>query len=174
MNFKNKKTILSNFFMAYNEEMLSYAINKLNNKEIAQDLVQETFLSAFEGFESFNKKSSSKTWLYGILNKKIADHFRRLQRIVNSKDYYLIKDNISNENTHPLDSQEFLGIYKKALISLPKLWRKILFAKYIENIPSFEICKKYAITKENYWQIIHRSKEHLKKHINTFHFFNSK
>jgi len=46
---------------AYIKEMLHYSINKVRQKEIAEDLVQETFLSAYQSYESYNgKKAYSK------------------------------------------------------------------------------------------------------------------
>jgi RNA polymerase sigma-70 factor (ECF subfamily) len=39
--------------------------------EIAEDLVQDTFLAAFHKIDSFEGKSQPKTWLFSILNNKV-------------------------------------------------------------------------------------------------------
>jgi RNA polymerase sigma-70 factor (ECF subfamily) len=46
-------------------------IFKTSSKEIAEDLVQDTFLAAFHKIDSFEGKSQPKTWLFSILNNKV-------------------------------------------------------------------------------------------------------
>jgi RNA polymerase sigma-70 factor (ECF subfamily) len=49
---------------------------KTSSKEIAEDLVQDTFLAAFHKIDSFEGKSQPKTWLFSILNNKVIDYYR--------------------------------------------------------------------------------------------------
>jgi RNA polymerase sigma-70 factor (ECF subfamily) len=44
------------------------------------DVVQEIFLVVHRRLESFEARSSTKTWLYGILRRVVADHRRSLRR----------------------------------------------------------------------------------------------
>jgi RNA polymerase sigma-70 factor (ECF subfamily) len=60
----------------YSEDLLSWAYHKTFNQQMAEDLVQDTFLSAVQGFHSFQGKSEPKTWLIAILNNKIRDYYR--------------------------------------------------------------------------------------------------
>lgn len=46
----------------------------------AEDVMQETFLGAFQGMRGFRGRSSVKTWLIGILNRRAARHHRRRMR----------------------------------------------------------------------------------------------
>ncbi|HID38429.1 MAG TPA: sigma-70 family RNA polymerase sigma factor, partial [Calditrichaeota bacterium] len=49
-------------------------------KGLAEDLVQDTFLSALKSYSSFGQRSSLRTWLVSILRNKIVDHYRRVVR----------------------------------------------------------------------------------------------
>ena len=60
----------------YTKNLFNYTITKVQQKEIAEDLVQETFLSAYQSYENFKNKSNLKTWLFSILKHKIADYYR--------------------------------------------------------------------------------------------------
>jgi RNA polymerase sigma factor (sigma-70 family) len=60
----------------HGDYLFSLARYKLNDAELARDLVQETFLAAIKGIVFFRGDSSEKTWLVRILNNKIIDHFR--------------------------------------------------------------------------------------------------
>ena len=57
----------------YGDYLYSYAMSKLFSKDLAEDLLQETFLSAFQSKDNFKGNSNEKTWLVSILKRKIAD-----------------------------------------------------------------------------------------------------
>src|ERR1700709_2963861 len=57
--------------------MFNYAITRINDEELAKDLVQETFLAALEKVDKFEGKSSERTWLTAILRNKIIDVYRK-------------------------------------------------------------------------------------------------
>jgi len=61
----------------YGNELYGFAFSKLSKQEVAEDLVQDTFLSALNAMDSFKGKSSERTWLYTILKNKIADYYRK-------------------------------------------------------------------------------------------------
>ncbi len=46
------------------------------SKEVAEDLTQEVFYQALKGFDTFNKKSTLQTWLFGIAKNRLKNHFR--------------------------------------------------------------------------------------------------
>src|ERR1700744_1714788 len=57
--------------------LYAYAISRINDEEQAKDVVQETFLAALEKVNSFEGKSSERTWLTAILRNKIVDVYRK-------------------------------------------------------------------------------------------------
>ena len=60
----------------YGDDLMGYACSRVRSIGDAEDLVQETFLAAVRGYESFRHESSAKTWLLGILRRKIVDFYR--------------------------------------------------------------------------------------------------
>ena len=76
--------------LRYKLRLASY---KLNDAELARDLIQKTFLSAIKATESFRGDSSEKTWLVRILNNKIIDHFRASKKEIPMSEYL---DNTEN------------------------------------------------------------------------------
>jgi len=61
----------------YGDMLLSYALSRLNHRDTAEDLVQETFLAAWKQRDDFANRSRFSTWLVSILRHKITDHYRR-------------------------------------------------------------------------------------------------
>ena len=60
----------------YSDFLYRYAYSRVNDTTTAEDLVQETFLSALKAYENFDGKSSERTWFVSILKHKIIDCLR--------------------------------------------------------------------------------------------------
>lgn len=65
----------------YGDELYRFALSRVSAAEVAEELVQETFLSALNGLATFRAEASERTWLFVILRRKIIDHYRRQARI---------------------------------------------------------------------------------------------
>ena len=50
----------------YSEQIYRVALKMLNNESDAEDILQETFLKAFNAVKNFQERSSISTWLYRI------------------------------------------------------------------------------------------------------------
>ena len=170
---------LSSWVEKYTNDLLAYTLTKVSDLEIAQDIVQETFVAAVKALPNFKGNSAPKTWLIGILKRKVADYYRKKNRdmtsnnvevesIERSETYFL--DNGSwqagmNEWTpdlHLLDDKSFNLVFKDCMNNLPENWNYAIRQKFLEGTSSAEICKVLDITPTNYWQIIRRAKLHVK------------
>src|SRR3990172_6517610 len=76
----------------YGDALFRYAMLRLNNPALAEDIVQEPFLAALKTRDSFAGQSSEKTWLVGILKHKIIDHFRKTSHEHAVEDITAISD----------------------------------------------------------------------------------
>lgn len=178
---ENSKVIISNWVNKYSDELYSWAFYKTTNKEIAEDLVQDTFISAFSNYDKFQEKSTPKTWLFSILRNKIIDYYRKKANefsisneeyknslkisddLFNDSDGWIEVSDITCENW--LDNPEFIQILSKCKNKLPKNWQFIIQAKYVLGQDSKQVCTELGITTSNFWQITHRAKLLLKKCI---------
>jgi RNA polymerase sigma-70 factor (ECF subfamily) len=156
----------------HSDYLLSFAMSKLKDIDLAKDLVQDTLVSAITKLNTFEQRSKLRTWLTSILNRKIIDHWRKaetrytdpvssffsqddnkghwLDSQGNNKTLETIEDQISKEETNV----ELADCLEK----LPEKWKGVVASKYLEEKDSEEICKDFEITSSNLWVIIHRSK----------------
>jgi len=178
---ENTKALFESWVNQFSDELFSWAYHKTSSKETAEDLVQDTFLSAFHKIDTFEGKSSPKTWLFSILNNKIIDHYRKKSKkfIISADDYTQQikttdgffdehdkwKKTADNEEQHWLDNPDFNTILQSCIKNLPENWQFIIQSKYILDKKSTDICQELNITVSNYWQISHRAKLLLKKCI---------
>ncbi len=178
---QNSKTTISKWLTEYGDELYSWAFYKTSNKEIAEDLVQETFIAAFINFDKFQEISTPKTWLFSILKNKIIDFYRKKSKefsisyqdyakpvqqsddLFNEEEGWNEISDISSQNW--LDNPEFNSILAKCIKKLPENWQFVIQSKYILDADSKQICQELSITQSNYWQIQHRAKLLLKKCI---------
>lgn len=178
----SKREVITYWVKSYTGEFFNYAFQRTSCNETAEDLVQETFLAAYENFDSFKGNSSPKTWLYAILKHKIIEYHRNVIKgpptsnfnIDNYSKYFnhagnwldsqLIR-NQEMEEVSLLDNQLFLNTLDICLSNLPEPWRLAVQLKYLSSKKSAEICKELHITTSNYWQIIHRAKLKLRNCI---------
>lgn len=167
---------------AHADYLYGFAITRINNEELARDLVQDTFLAALQKTTGFQGKSSERTWLTAILKNKIIDVYRKkssgLQNITekeaedeqndffNADDGHWTKSSgpkeFGIEDTDKLVGKEFEAIMKRCLQKLPALWMSVFTMKHIDEEPTETICTELKVTQANFWVIIHRAKLNLR------------
>jgi len=140
--------VLEQLYRQYVDRVYSVVFHQVGqNKSVAEDIVQETFLSALKSIGKFHGKSKLYTWLCSIAYHKVADFYRqqgrharrdeqsssidatKLQRIKDSDPHVLSK----------LESEEDRQVIEQALLSLPLDYRQVLIFKYVEQMPVTEI-----------------------------------
>lgn len=174
----------NNWTKTYANELFGYAMNKTSNTELAEDLVQETFLAGLKSLSNFKGQSSERTWLFSILKFKIADYYRKAStkyEINNSKlgteddsyiDNYFTEDGDWKEKAAPQDwginystsieNKELSNALNGCIEKLPNNQKQIVLLKLVEEEETEIVCKELNITPTNYWVIIHRAKLQLR------------
>ena len=180
MNGSNNILKPSDWLANYGDYLFSLAMVKTGNKETAEDLVQETFLSAYKARDTFKQDSTEKTWLTAILKNKIIDFYRKKDVLKEVSNYISdtetsFDDNFfSSEDGHwlsesapqawssqadaKLNSNEFNSIIQYCIQKMPHRLVPVFIAKYLEEDKAENICKEFDITPSNYWVMIHRAK----------------
>ena len=61
----------------YHSRLLDFVFRQVHDRELADDIVQSTFIKIFEGAAGYRMKASFKTWMYTIVLNLIRDEHRR-------------------------------------------------------------------------------------------------
>lgn len=167
----------------YADYLYSYVTTRINDKELARDLVQETFLAALEKVEKFEGRSSERTWLTAILKNKVIDVYRKKssgicketevgaddyeqEAFFNAGDGHWKTEHqpkaFGIEEYNPLAIKELDDILQKCMKKLPSLWLSVFTMKHIDDEDTETICGELKITASNFWVIIHRAKVNLR------------
>ncbi|UAY56642.1 sigma-70 family RNA polymerase sigma factor [Arachidicoccus terrestris] len=167
----------------YADYLYAYASTRINDRDLARDLVQETFLAALQRIDKFEGRSSEKTWLTAILKNKIIDVYRK--KAGRQKDHIYSSDSSAaeddffemdtghwKEGKYPatfgieqpdiIEQKEFQRILLDCIQKLPPLWASVFNMKYIDEEASEKICAALQLTTSNFWVISHRTKVNLR------------
>lgn len=171
-----KSEVLKNWVEQYSGSLLKRAMYLLSDKEEAQDVVQEVFIAAFSSFESFEGKSQPLTWLMTILNRKVADFYRKkykhephisLDRFFDEtgswKNSDVLNDWNSSSETELLDDIDFTSALEKCIEDLPSKWKIPLKMYYLQEKKAPEVSQELDVSTTNLWKILQRGRMQLRE-----------
>jgi len=181
----NTNQRIAQLFKDYADYLYNFAISRVSDPHVAEDLVQETFISALKNYSSFKAKSKESTWLTAILKNKIIDHYRKkvkqylhdsIDRLSATDEFFddkgsWYKDQKPSkwdfDTDRDLEQQEFYKTLQGCITNLNEIHRIAFVMKHMDDVNTDEICKELSITASNYWVIMHRAKLQLRKCLET-------
>ena len=165
---------------AYGDALYRFALQRVKQIEVAEDLVQETFLAAVQAQARFKGQSSEKTWLFSILKHKLIDYYRKQKTRNRSEvltddedavDRMFKADGHWQEPPTPWhgdpgrshDVREFLDAFYDCLGHLPERTAKVFAYREIDGLSTDDICQRLEISASNCWVILYRARMLLRK-----------
>ncbi|MEW6210708.1 MAG: sigma-70 family RNA polymerase sigma factor [Acidobacteriota bacterium] len=164
----------------HGDALFRYALVRLRDHSLAEEMVQETLLAALQSHDKFAGQSSERTWLVGILKHKIVDHFRRLSRerpadpdpispevaqLFDESGYWHHDQGPVDWGADPardFERMEFQKILDRCLSELPQRTATAFALREMEEMTSEEICKVMGVTTTNLWVMLHRARAHMR------------
>ena len=64
----------------HGDALFKFAMLRVRNNHLAEDLVQETLIKGIKAFDKFRGDASVRTWLFQILRNEISSYFRSAKR----------------------------------------------------------------------------------------------
>lgn len=159
----------------HSDALFRFAMRQVQRQEVAEDLVQETFVAALKSRHTFRGDSTERTWLVSILKHKLLDHVRKQRQEMKSASDSAGDDWIDALFTdkgrwkHPpakwdqrpdevLQQAEFLQVFATCQSHLPKHLGTVFQLREMEQNSAEEICKQLRITETNLWVMLHRAR----------------
>jgi len=168
----------------YGDYLYRYAVPRVANAEDAEDLVQETFLSALEAVSEFRGDSAVRSWLFSILRRKIIDYYRKkghrddhevYGEYHESSDFYAegaMKGRWKPEAA-PRDwrrdpevqteTEGFLQALHRCIKQLSSGLAAAFTLRELEEMDTHSICKELEITSSNLWVRLHRARTQIRQ-----------
>ncbi len=169
----------------HGDMLFRFAVMRLRDESLAEDMVQETLLSAIQSLQSYGGKSTERTWLTGILKHKIIDHYRKNSKEIqitdedtdlSGVDHFFERPDkwdghwaISLRPVDPeqspeqvMERNEFWDV-EGCLAALPECVASVFTLREMDGLTSEEICDVLSLSASNFWVIMHRARMQLRR-----------
>jgi RNA polymerase sigma-70 factor, ECF subfamily len=132
----------SGLYNQYKNRVFGFLVKMTSDKEIAEDLLQDTFLAAMRNVSQFDRSRSFLSWIFGIAHKRTIDYFRH----------------VKVENEHQADTDKSIGsgpdmpddnlsnaririAVNEAIKTLEPTQKEVFLLRELGNVPFNEIAK---------------------------------
>lgn len=166
----------------YADYLFNYAITRVNDTYMAEELVQETFIAGLKSMKNFKGEATERTWLVSILKRKIIDQYRKSNSkkgqaevrmdfsTTSEQDGDWLEEQVEdtatlNAESH-LENKELGLAIEICLEKLPIKQAEVFKQKTILEQETETICKEHNISASNLWVIIHRARVQLMQCLN--------
>jgi RNA polymerase sigma-70 factor (ECF subfamily) len=173
--------------------LIRMALRYVADRDVAEEVVQDTWIAVIDGIKHFEGRSSLSTWMFSILIHKAKDRGVRESKHINFSALESIDEHGGEEAVDPsrfhasselaghwalppqpwdehtperlLASKQAFAALNQALDELPRGLREVLVLKDVEGLESDEICAQLKITETNLYVRLHRARERVRQAV---------
>lgn len=149
--------------------LMAFALRAVRSPDVARDLVQETYLAAIEAHGRFEGRSTLRTWMVGILSRKIVDHFRRGRRelVVDVPPESELPSKFApmppTAPDRALDDRAAMRVIDRSLGDLSELERMAVLLCDVEQLARSDACSALDVKPTHLRVLLHRGRHKLRK-----------
>lgn len=176
----------------YHGPLFRLAMAYVRDHGVAEDVVQETWLTCLRSLDRFEGRSSLKTWIFGILINIARSRRRKESRLLPLTSLFRGDDSDSRRPTVdpdrfgsngmwttppdswsnvPLSSvlqAETLERVKAAIEDLPMKQREVIVLRDVAGLEAVEVCQLLSISAENQRVRLHRGRAAVRKMLEAY------
>ncbi len=157
----------------YSQKVFHLAFSLARDREMADDLAQETFIKAFYALPNFRHESEFGTWLYRITVNKAKDYFRKKARISkmsleNLREGLHVEEDEIRRKEKEVDEEQKRKLIYQCLQTLPQKHQVVLTLRDIQGLPYEKIADILSISPGTVDSRLHRARKMLRKKLTPF------
>jgi RNA polymerase sigma-70 factor (ECF subfamily) len=174
--------------------LIRMAMGYVADREVAEEVVQDTWMAVIESLNRFEGRSSLRTWVCGILIHKAKDRGVREKRHTTFSAFESYDDD-NDEAVDPsrfqqsgewaghwafppqpwddqtpetlLASKQAVDCMQRAIEALPATLKEVLILRDVEGVEAKEVCEMLNITETNLYVRLHRARERVRAAVET-------
>ncbi|MBA3444037.1 MAG: sigma-70 family RNA polymerase sigma factor [Gemmatimonadales bacterium] len=171
-----KETAYRELIRRYERPVFALLFRMVRDRELAEDLAQETFVKALNAIESYRPEFKFSSWIFKIGNNAAIDHLRRRELDTLSLDgsphaetpeaMQATALQIGARQESPLDTveaKELGGAIEAAIGSLRPEYRSCILLRHVEGRPYEEIAEILNLPLGTVKTYIHRARNELRQ-----------
>lgn len=160
------------------EGVYRLALRLMRNEAEAEDVMQDTFLSAFRGIDKFDGRSSLRTWLYRIAYNAAIMRLRKRRPEFVSLDEALEQPegaplpqaffDWSSLPQRELEKAEVRDEMERAIRDLPENLRAVFVMRELEELSTEETARALGVSAEAVKTRLHRARLWLRERLTAY------
>ncbi len=124
----------------YKQGIYAFSLRMLRNENEAEDVLQDTFLKAYECKSKLIELESLRAWLFTVARNKCLNKIR--QRKIRQHETFDESVQSSGRSIHKeLEKHELVELVGKAISSLSPDYREVIILREYQNLSYDEICQ---------------------------------
>jgi RNA polymerase sigma-70 factor (ECF subfamily) len=153
----------------YNQRMYRICMSIVHNSFDSEDIMQNSYLKAYENLPAFKFESKFSTWLTKILINECLLYKKRTQRVtlLNERNF---RDELNDETPiYNAMNTELRNILENALIKLPEKYRLVFVMREVEDMSTAETMECLSLSESNVKVRLNRAKELLRTSLSQYY-----
>lgn len=150
------------FVMRFGDSIYAYIRSRLAPRyEQVEDLVQETFLAAWESLGAYGGSGSLQGWLMGIARHKVEDHYRmrlRAPEPIDDLNEDAVALTIEPKALQMMEQGQLNARTQQVLASLPETYRLALIWRYWDKASARDMALKTGKTEKAIERLLARAR----------------
>ena len=152
-----------NIWLSYHGKLLNFIISKVDDKTIAEDILQNVFLKIYTKIKTLKEEQQLESWLYQITRNTIIDYYRT-NKSEKALPEWLAQPQESNQEKI---RKELSSCLIPMVMQLPPQYRTAILMSVLENKTQKEIAKKENISLSGAKSRVQRGRKLLKEMLYT-------
>jgi RNA polymerase sigma-70 factor, ECF subfamily len=174
--------------------LIRIAMRYVASRDVAEEVVQETWIAVFSSIDRFEGRSSLRAWICGILIHKAKDRGVREQRSRPFSDFEFDDDRSGDaiglsrsgwyrdfsghrsfsrqlwDKRTPeklLLSKQAMDCMQRAIDALPRTLKEVLIIRDVDGLETNEVCARLNLTETNFYVRLHRARQQVRMTLET-------
>ena len=159
-------------FERYSRPVISFIFDMVNDRALAEELTQETFVRAFRSIHTMRRETKLSTWLFGIARNVARESLRTRARANNHVDLAdkSVMD-LSDQKPVPVEgllSKELNELIRRSLAALDEDKRLVFTLKVLHQCSYEEIATITGFSLAKLKTDLHRARAEMRKRIGAY------
>lgn len=147
----------------YVQTIYRYVLSRVGNSHEAEDIVSQTFMSAYQSLGKYRERGQFSAWLFRIAQNKMNDHFRQSRREVGLEAVGEVLEREDALGT--LIRAEELSRIRSIISHLDKEEQELIRLRYVADLSFVEIAemlgRREDAVKKSVYRLLARLKSEL-------------
>lgn len=158
----------------YKDKLFHLAYRMMNNRQEAEDVVQESFLRVYKHLDRYDENQKFSTWIYRIATNLCIDRLRKRRQIYSLDAASTEHDGLDGYSMMPSDERtpeselilsETQRIIREAIDTLPAKYKSVMVLRYLQDMSLQEISEVLDMPVTTVKTRVHRGREYMRKKL---------